>query len=105
MLKNVSISVLGGLLTIISMLFACRNDLDTVLNGPTLQPIMNIFYLAFTKVSDNGMSDVAPIYPTLLTIFLIFLNLLNGFSKMTTTTRICYALGRDGAMPGRDWIT
>lgn len=99
MIKNVAFSAVGGFITILATLAVVQNDIAQVINGPTSMPVMNIFALAFTTNSDNGTATLAPIYPVLLTIFLVFLNFINGFCKMTTTTRIVYALGRDGGLP------
>ena len=42
--------------------------------------------------------------PQLLTITLLLNIFLCGFSHMTVTTRITYALVRDGALPGSSWL-
>jgi amino acid transporter len=43
MIKTVAFSGLGGLIMFISLLFAIRDDPDTILAGPTHQPIVNVF--------------------------------------------------------------
>ena len=79
MVKTILISTVGGFIMNVSFLFACRNDIDTVLNGPTTSPIVNIFSLVFTSVSDDGTSGTAQTYAVLLTILLVLNTFLNGF--------------------------
>lgn len=105
MLKAVTLSVFGGFFMMLALLFACRTEVDSILAGPTLQPVVNIFALAFTKTSDEGnVAEGAPIYAVLLTILLIFNNFLWGFNHFTITTRIGYALARDDGIPGSRWL-
>lgn len=52
LIKTVVFSGVGSVLLIISMVFACRNNIDGILGGPTIYPAVNLFALAFTKNSD-----------------------------------------------------
>jgi choline transport protein len=56
---------------------------------------VNIFSITF-----EGQT----LMPQLLTVTLLLNIFLCGFSHMTVTTRITYALVRDGALPGSSWL-
>ena len=100
MIKAVALSAFGGFLMIISLLFACKGQIDSILAGPTRQPVVNIFALALTQTSGDGNSlEGAPIYAVLLTVLFLFNNFLQGFNHFTITTRIAYALARDRGIP------
>lgn len=47
MIKAVAVSGIGGFFMVIALLFACRDSPDSILLGPTAQPVINIFALAF----------------------------------------------------------
>lgn len=102
MVKTVAYSGIGGLLMILALLFSIGNDPDTILAGPTLQPIVNIFSFVFTR--GGTISDGAPIYGVLMTILFVFNNFLNGFTHTTITTRIGYAMARDEGLPFSKWL-
>jgi choline transport protein len=52
---------------------------------------------------ENDQSQVS-FGATLLTVVLLLNIFLAGFSHMTVTTRITYALVRDKALPGSNWM-
>lgn len=66
-----------------------------VLNGLTDQPVINIFNLAFAGRFAGAMA---------MSVFLAINVYLGGFSHMTVTTRIVFAMTRDGALPGSKYI-
>ena len=95
MVNAVVASVFTGLIFIIGLLYACQGSVDQVLAGLTDQAVVNIFSITF-----EGQT----LMPQLLTVTLLLNIFLCGFSHMTVTTRITYALVRDGALPGSSWL-
>ena len=69
--------------------------IDDTLNGITSQPVINIFNIAF-----NGNLTVALIMSLILAINVY----LGDFSNFTVTTRVVFAMSRDGAFPGSKYI-
>lgn len=65
------------------------------LEGKSEQPVINIFSIAF-----NGKLPGALAMSILLAINVY----LGGFSHMTVTTRVVFAMSRDGAFPGSKYI-
>lgn len=49
MIKAVAFSVLGGFIMLISLLLSCREEYESILAGPSQEPALNIFALAFTR--------------------------------------------------------
>jgi amino acid transporter len=86
MLDAVLASVVTGFIFILGLLYACQGDIQRVLSGPSEQAVVNIFYISFAE--GNMM-------PQVLSIALVLNVFLCGFSHMTVTTRITYALVRD----------
>ena len=64
---------------------------------------MNLFYHAFKGLNEDD--QVAPILAVLMTVILLICNFVNGFSQDTVTTRIFYALARDGGIPGGVYLS
>jgi amino acid transporter len=95
MVKAVVASVFTGFIFILGVLYACQGSIDKAINGLTDQAVVNIFSMTF-----EGQT----LMPQLLTITLLLNIFLCGFSHMTVTTRITYALVRDGALPGSSWL-
>lgn len=56
-------------------------------------------------MSDDGRGQNSPILPVLLSVVLLLNTFSSGFSHMTGTTRIAYALARDGGLPGGTWLS
>lgn len=60
--------------------------------------------MSVTSVSDDGKGQNSPILPVLLTVILLLNTFSCGFSHMTATTRMAYALARDGGIPGGAYL-
>ena len=73
-----------------------NENYDGVLNGITDQPVINIFHMAFGGSYAGSMA---------MSVLLAVNVYLGGFSHMTVTTRIVFAMSRDGAFPGSKYIT
>ena len=73
-----------------------NEKIDAILKGPTEQPVINIFYAAFDKGYAGALA---------MSILLAINVYLGGFSHMTVTTRVVFAMSRDGAFPGSKYIT
>jgi amino acid transporter len=96
MVEAVVASCVTGFIFIVGLLYACQNSISSVLEGVTEQGVVNII---FNSVSGN-------LNWTLFLTFVLFLNIfLAGFSHMTVTIRITYALVRDHALPGSKWMS
>jgi amino acid transporter len=105
MIKTVAFSGAGGFLICIGFLFVCRDSADVILAGPTMQPVVNIFYYAFTKNADTGSIDsTANLYGVMLTILAIVNIFLNGFNHYTVVTRMAYAMARDDGLPASYYL-
>lgn len=74
--------------------------IEETLEGQTVQPVINIFNIVFTD--NEGNRNLAGSLS--LSILLLVNVFLGGFSHMTVTSRIVYAMARDGALPGSDYI-
>lgn len=74
-----------------------NEDYETTLNsGLTDQPVVNIFHQAFPLSKAGSLS---------MSILLAINVYLGGFSHMTVTTRVVFAMSRDGAFPGSSYIS
>ena len=73
-----------------------NEKIEAILKGPTEQPVINIFYAAFDKGYAGALG---------MSILLAINVYLGGFSHMTVTTRVVFAMSRDGAFPGSEYIT
>ena len=71
-----------------------NENYDIIENGITNQPVVNIFSSA---ISNRGGALT-------LSIILAINVYLGGFSHMTVTTRMVYAMSRDCAFPGSKYI-
>lgn len=95
-MNGVIAAVITGLAFFVGLLYAMNENYDAVLkNGITDQPVINIFNLAFPKSLAGSM---------VMSVFLAINVYLGGFSHMTVTTRVVYAMSRDGALPGSKYI-
>jgi amino acid transporter len=117
-----------GFVYLLGLLYAALN-VDLVLNGASSQTVVNIYTQAFTStVSTDGWNPADPatcLNPTCcdasnpactlvgpvryagataLTVLLIINIFFAGFSSMTVTSRIGFAMVRDGAMPGSGFL-
>ena len=101
MVEAVIASAVTGMVFILGLLYACQGDIERVLSGPTDQAVVNIFTMTFSDHQNTQGSHTG----ALILTFVLGLNIfLAGFSHMTVTTRITYALVRDKALPGSDWM-
>jgi len=82
------IGAVVGFIYIIGLLFACP-DADTILGGNSSSPVVNVYALATGVKGGLGLTS-------LLIINLFFA----GSSSITVTSRIAFAMARDGAFPG-----
>lgn len=88
-------AILTGLAFFIGLLYAMNEKIELILNKPTEQPVVNIFYFAFNKGYAGALA---------MSILLAINVYLGGFSHMTVTTRVVFAMSRDGAFPGSKYI-
>ena len=95
-MKGVLAAIITGLIFFVGLLYAMNENYDAVTNGLTDQDVVNIYNLAF-----NGKKAGALAMSILLAINVY----LGGFSHLTVTTRIVFAMTRDGALPGSKYIT
>jgi len=88
---------LTGLLYITGLLYACQDKIDIYFEGESDYPIVNLFVTAFTSADGLTYKKAGAVAMTSLLIINIFFA---GFSSMTVTSRIGFAMARDGAFPG-----
>lgn len=89
-----------GLLYIGGLLYACDNQIDKYFHGKSEYPVVNLFVQAFTT-SDGVYHKVGAVSMTVLLLINIFFA---GFSSMTVTSRIGFAMARDGAFPSSKFL-
>ncbi len=98
--NGVIAAIIAGFALFVSLLYAMDGRIEETLNGDTSQPIINIFNIVFTD--NEGTKNLAGSLS--MAILLLFNVFLGGFSHMTVTSRIVYAMSRDGALPGSSYI-
>jgi amino acid transporter len=77
-----------------------NGKVDEVMDGITDQPVINVFQVAFTNSEgERNLSGALA-----MSILLLINVYLGGFSHLTVTTRIVFAMTRDGAFPGSKYI-
>ena len=86
-----------GLLYIGGLLYACQNQIDKYFEGESDYPVVNLFVAAFTSEDGKTYRKAGAVAMTSMLIVNIFFA---GFSSMTVTSRIGFAMARDGAFPG-----
>ncbi|KAI8597106.1 amino acid transporter [Dissophora ornata] len=91
-LMAVGVSFVAGLGYLLALTFGIQ-DLDTVLNTPTGNPIAQIF---LDSVGETGA--------LLLLIILLLAQFFCGNASVTANSRMIYAFSRDGAMPGSKYL-
>jgi len=69
--------------------------INDTLNGLTTQPVINIFNIAFNENFTGAI---------IMSLILAINVYLGGFSHLTVTTRVVFAMSRDGAFPGSKYI-
>jgi len=117
-----------GFVYLLGLLYAALN-VDLVLQGDSEQAVVNIYTQAFTEKLDTtgwnpAINSTCPdplccdasnpacvlrgpvktAGATALTVLLILNVFCAGFSSLTVTSRIGFAMARDGAMPGSKWL-
>jgi amino acid transporter len=88
-------AVITGLAFFVGLLYAMSERIDNILEGVSEQPVINIFSIAFSGKLPGALA---------MSILLAINVYLGGFSHMTVTTRIVFAMSRDGAFPGSKYI-
>lgn len=88
-------AVVTGLAFFVGLLYAMNERIDDTLEGVSEQPVINIFSIAFSGKRPGALA---------MSILLAINVYLGGFSHMTVTTRIVFAMSRDGAFPGSKYI-
>ena len=88
-------SALTGIIYIAGLLYACQDQIDEILNGESDQAVVNLYKLAFTNAEgkENLVGAIA------MTCMLIINLFFAGFSSMTVTSRIGFAMARDKGLP------
>jgi amino acid transporter len=90
-----------GLLYITGLLYACQDKIDIYFQGESDYPVVNLFVTAFTSADGKEYKKAGAVAMTTLLIINIFFA---GFSSMTVTSRIGFAMARDGAFPGSNLL-
>lgn len=88
-------SAVAGLIYICGLLYCCQDQIDLIVNGESEQAVVNVYTLAFTD-KDGNINLAGAISMTVMLIINLFFA---GFSSMTVTSRIGFAMARDGALP------
>jgi len=88
-------AVITGLAFFVGLLYSMNERIDNILEGVSQQPVINIFSIAFSGKLPGALA---------MSILLAINVYLGGFSHMTVTTRIVFAMSRDGAFPGSKYI-
>ena len=86
---------LTGLVYIVGLLYACNNKIEEQFRGESDYPVVNIYIQAFT----NKMGHHNKIGSVIMTSLLLVNVFCAGFSSMTVTSRIGFAMARDRAFP------
>lgn len=92
--------IITGLAFFLGLLYSANDNIDGIINGPTDQPVINIFILAFSDLEGN-LNKAGALSMSILLLVNVYLG---GFSHMTVTTRIVFAMTRDGALPFSKYI-
>lgn len=87
-------TTITGFIYIIGILYAINGNIAGINHGQTNEAIINAFQIAFT---DNGIINTKGIQA--MTSLLIINIFFAGFSNVTVTSRIGFAMARDGAIP------
>lgn len=82
-----------GFLMIVTMCMVLGN-LDDVINTPTTQPFIAVFYQATQSLPGTNM----------LTAIVIFMQIFCNLSIIATSSRQLFAFARDGGVPFHKWV-
>jgi len=89
------VTAITGLVYIAGLLYACNNKIAEQFYGESDYPVVNIYTQAFTN--SNGLHNkIGSVTMTSLLLVNVFCA---GFSSMTVTSRIGFAMARDRAFP------
>ena len=83
-------TALTGLAFLLGLLYASEGNLDGIDEGASDSTVVNIFSIAFDNKIPGALA---------MTCLLIINLFFAGFSSMTFTSRIGFAMARDGAIP------
>ena len=84
-------TALTGFAFILGLLYASGGNLDGIDEGTSDSTVVNIFNIVFDNEIPGALA---------MTCLLIIINLFfAGFSSLTVTSRIGFAMARDGAIP------
>lgn len=84
-----------GLVYIAGLLYACQNKISEYSEGKSDYAVVNLFVKAFTN-AEGAYNKAGAVSMTALLLVNVFFA---GFSSMTVTSRIGFAMARDGAFP------
>ncbi|CDW80760.1 amino acid transporter [Stylonychia lemnae] len=84
------LSAITGLIFIMAILYGCGENIDSIINGNSDHGAVNFFYIVF---SGDQSWVVFMILILMMNLFLV------GFSTTTISSRVGYAMARDGAFP------
>ena len=87
---SVVLSSITGIAFIAAVLFGCQENIDAVVSGKSDHAIVNLFALVFP----NRRQIIV-----VLTLIIVLNIFLSGFSNLTVTSRVGFAMARDGAFP------
>jgi amino acid transporter len=100
MVNGVIAAIVTGMFFMLGLLYAMGGDIEGSVKGISDQPIVNIFGIAFS----DGLGNIKVAGAVSMSVLLLINIFLGGFSHMTVTTRICYAMARDKALPGSKYM-
>ena len=96
-----------GFVYFLGLLYACNDQIDNIITplptaaASSTSATVNLFVQAFTDSAGVFNQAGAVAMSILLVINLFFA----GFSSLTVTSRIGYAMARDGALPGGSFLS
>ncbi|CDW80970.1 uncharacterized amino-acid permease-like [Stylonychia lemnae] len=100
-INSIILSSVIGFIFILGLLYSSQENIFKALNGVSQQSVINIIDVTFTDEFSNERNYFASVTLSVILMLNIFLA---GFSHMTGTTRITYALARDNGLPKSEWM-
>ena len=93
------VSFITGFFFLISVLYAMQDNIQNAMNGLTDVGVVNVIDIVFTIDGTTFINGAIAICTVLLmNVFL------SGFSHMTVTIRVAFAMVRDNAIPFSDFL-
>eukprot|EP00347_Sterkiella_histriomuscorum_P009672 403340314 len=89
------LSVFTGVIFILAVLYGCQENIHAIVQGNSDHAAVNLFEMVF-----SGNKNLSLI----MTMILMLNIFLAGFSNLTVTSRIGFAMARDGAFPYSDQL-